>query len=108
MAEEKAVTLTPSQLKDLMVEMAREIRRPADLSAEEIAAAEQDKKMRADTAQLEIAKAANRRWLQEYGCDHNREDGTCAAVHVANMGLIQCQRCNALVYPEGFPGVEYG
>ena len=118
MAEQEA-GLTPSQLKailgafaeqnrEAMKELATELRRPADPTPEEKAQAEQDLKMRRDTALLEKAKAENRRWLQTEGCDHSREDGTCAAVHVQNMGLITCQRCNALIYPEGYPGVEYG
>lgn len=118
MAEQEA-GLTPSQLKailgsfaeqnrEAMKELASELRRPADKTPEQLAAAESDRKMRMDTALLEKTKAENKRWLQTQGCSHEREDGTCAAVFVQGYNMIICQRCNALIYPEGTVGVPEG
>lgn len=45
-SQNQAVTLTAEQLKDLMLTMAKELRKPADPTPEELAQAENDRKSR--------------------------------------------------------------
>ena len=93
------LTFTSAQLKELMLEMAKELRRPADKTPEEAAAIETDKKMRMDAA-LAIKQQMDNKKAQQKACRHIRANGSTCAVHVASMGLMICQHCHALILPE--------
>jgi hypothetical protein len=102
MAEEKTLTLTASQLQQMLVEMAKEIRRPADPTPKELKELENDAKMRRDQAELVRQQMANRAW-QKKTCSHTRTNGTTCAVFVGSLGVMICQHCQALIYPSDAP-----
>lgn len=111
MAEPKdspSVTLSHAQLQELLVNMAREIRRPADPTPEQAAVIEQNRKDRMENALVQKQIAENRRWNQEHGCLHMRKNGHTTAVFVQGYGFMICQHCQALIYPEGAVGVPAG
>lgn len=102
MAEQKsqAVTLTAEQLQEIMINMAKEIRKPADPTPEQLAEKAQNEQMRADRGKMELDRIANRR-LNQSLCDHSREDQTSNVVPIYNnqggIGFLICQSCQAII-----------
>jgi hypothetical protein len=97
----QAITLTADQLKEMLVTMAAEIRRPADPTPQQAAEIENNRRMREDRAQIELQKIAHRR-LEQSMCDHSREDGSGACVPVYNnqngIDFLACQSCQAIIH----------
>jgi hypothetical protein len=97
----QAITLTAEQLKEMLVTMATELRRPADPTPQQAAEIENDKRMREDRAAIELEKIAKRK-LEQSMCDHSREDGTGACVPVYNnqngIDFLACQACQAIIH----------
>ena len=105
---DKSINLTTEQLREILVDMAREIRKPADPTPQEAAQFESEQRMRAENAKLIAEEHKRKRWMQEHGCAHQRANGSTTCVHVANLGVLICQHCQALIYPEGAKGVPEG
>lgn len=95
----QGLTLSLEQLKELLISMAQELRKPADPTPEQAAAIEQSKADRKATAQAALRAQVNRNNAKKT-CTHLRSNGSTCAVYVQNMQLMICQHCQALVYPE--------
>lgn len=107
---EAAVTLTASQLKEMFVEMAKEIRRPADPTPEQLAQKENDRASRRSNAEGQLELLRQKRALQK-ACTHTRPgngSSTCVYVYAQanqpNTGhYVICQQCQAMIHPEPRP-----
>ena len=106
--KEQAVTLTPSQLKEMFVEMAKELRRPADPTPEQEAQKQTDQDARRSTAEMQLQIIRNKRAEQE-ACTHMRRDGSSSCVYVypqssgVTGNFVICQQCQAMIHPEPRP-----
>src|SRR6266704_5729693 len=96
--KEKTLTLTASQLQEMLVTMAKEIRRPADPTPKEQRELDRDYQDRLEGAKAVRQQMANRAW-QKKTCSHRRTNGTTCAVFVGSLSLMICQHCQALIYP---------
>lgn len=106
-SQNQAVTLTAEQLKDLMLTMAKELRKPADPTPEELAQAENDRKSRESTAKLQLEKL-EREQANRMACTHRRKDRTTSMVYEYMGGYLICQQCQAIVHPGVRPGGDAG
>lgn len=107
--QNQAVSLTPEQLQDMLLTMAKELRRPADLTPEQLAQQQTDREQRAANAQMQAEKERRRR-LEQAACTHCRRDGTSTCVYVypdanyAHTGnFLICQQCQGMIHPEPRP-----
>lgn len=103
----QGITLTPEQLKEMLLTMAAELRRPPDPTPQELAQREQDLRDRRATAEQQLHNMEMRR-ARQLTCSHLRSNGSTTAVYVQNLNLMICQHCQALIYPVGQNGVEEG
>ena len=105
----QAVTLTADQLKDLMLTMAKELRKPADPTPEQLAQKENDRLSREATARSQLEKM-QRDQANRAACTHRRKDRTTSMVYEYMGGYLICQQCQAIVHagarPEGDAGKE--
>lgn len=105
MSEPKAVTLTPDQLKDLLVSMAQELRKPADPTPEQLAQKQNDLEARKGIAQMQLEGIEAKKRLQA-ACAHTRAfngSSTCVYIYPQSDGksgnYVICQQCQAIIHP---------
>jgi len=106
MSEQKT-GLTAEQMKELMLAMAQELRKPPLPTPEQQAAIDSDKQMRKEQAQLALARMENER-RERLACIHRRKDGTNNAVYVPNGHFMICQSCQAVIRPGTAPEGDLG
>lgn len=105
--KESGINLSPEQLKELMVAMAAELRKPADPTEQEQAQIQNDLQMRRERGETELQKIANKRAIQSI-CQHTRPvDGTTHCVHIYGTNNLTdymiCQGCGAQIHAEPRP-----
>ena len=106
--QNQAVTLTAEQLKEMLVEMAKEIRKPADPTPEQLAAIESDKETRRQQAELVRNQMENKR-IEQSLCSHRRpRDSSSTCVYVRDGNYLICQQCQGMIHPEPRPTGEAG
>jgi hypothetical protein len=104
----QAITLTADQLKEMLVTMAAEIRRPADPTPEQAAQKLTDQEARRSTAEMQFQIMRNRQ-AEQSACSHTRRDGSSSCVYVypqasgATGNFVICQQCQAMIHPEPRP-----
>lgn len=96
---QQGMIVTPEILKEMLLGLAQELRKPPEKTPEQKAQEEQAKKDRAATARAALQAQLNRIARQKT-CTHMRSNGSTTAVYVQNMNLMICQHCQGLVYPE--------
>jgi len=107
-AKNQAVTLTAEQLKDLMLSMAAELRKPADPTPEQAAQKENDLRDRRSNAEMQLQIIRNRA-AEQQACSHERRDGSSSCVYVYPQAngqtgnFVICQQCQAMIHPEPRP-----
>lgn len=105
-AQNQAVTLTAEQLKELMVAMAQELRKPPEPTEAEKAAIEQDLQFRRDRGQQELQRLANKR-QEQATCLHLRKDGSSTCVHIFGTNNLNdymiCQQCQGMIHADPAP-----
>lgn len=111
MPNEQAVTLTPSQLKEMFVEMAKELRRPADPTPEQLAQKQTDQDARRQTAESQLQIMRNKA-AEQKACTHTRTNGTSTCVYIYPQAnghtgnYVICQQCQAMIHAEPRPTGE--
>lgn len=90
---------TVALLKEMLVTVLQEARKPADPTPEEAAAKEQDKALRKQTALLALNNQLAKEAEQE-ACIHQRRYGTTTAVYIQNGNYMICQQCQKKIYPD--------
>jgi hypothetical protein len=104
-----AVTLSAEQLQEMLMTMARELRKPADKTPEQLAEIEQSKNDRKATAQLQLRKIENK-MAEQKACPHRRKDRTSCCVYEYMGAYLICQACQGIIHagtrPEGDAGKE--
>lgn len=106
--QNQAISLTADQLKDLMLTMAKELRKPADPTPEQLATIESEKASRRQQAELVKAKIDNDQLLQSL-CSHVRPvNNSSTCVYVRDGNYMICQQCQAMIHPEPRPTGEAG
>ena len=90
---------TVSVLKEMLVSVLQEARKPADPTPEELAARESDREMRKQTA-LQALGVQQSKIAEQEACVHLRRDGTTTGVYVENGNYIICQQCQKIIRPE--------
>jgi hypothetical protein len=110
MSTEKNVGIDAESMKDMLVAVLAEARKPADPTPEQVAQRAQDLQMRKEQGQLVLQTLANKRREQE-DCIHMRRDNTTTAVYIASGNYCICQQCQAIVRPgvapEGYSGQDF-
>lgn len=101
-AEKPAVTIGAEQLQEILSSVIEAARKPPEPTPEQKAAAEQDKEMRRQQAELVLMEAENKRRAQE-ACSHMRRDGSTPSVYVQDGNYLICQHCQKIVRPEVEP-----
>lgn len=97
-----SVTLTADQLQQMFITMAREIRKPADPTPQELAQIESDKAMREETARLQRAKV-DKVAADQAACVHRRKDRSTHCVYEYSGQYLICQGCQGIIKPEPRP-----
>jgi hypothetical protein len=105
--QKQAVTLTPDQLQQLLVNMAKEIRRPADPTPQQLAEIEDARKSREENARLQLAKLNNQMAVQS-ACTHRRKDRTTTCVYEYMGSYLICQQCQAIIHAGSRPAGNLG
>lgn len=104
----EAVTLTKSDLKDLLVAVVQEANKPKPPTPQEVAEIQQAQEMRRETADSVKLRKANEKFIQSQ-CTHEHSKqaggGTHAVYvrdndHPADAGYILCQFCQIRVRPD--------
>jgi hypothetical protein len=106
MSTEKS-TSDVAAMKDMLVAVLQEARKPADPTPQQIAQLEQDQAMRKEQGALVLLTLANKRREQE-ACIHMRRDNTTTAVYIAGGNYIICQHCQAKIRPGVAPAGDDG
>lgn len=90
--------LTAQQLKDLLMAVIAEGRKPAPLTEAQEAAFKQELDMRRDMGLQQLQLIANKR-AEQAACSHYRRDNSCSGVFISDGYYIICQQCQAKVRP---------
>jgi len=105
----QAIALTAEQLKDLMLSMAQELRKPADPTPEQLAQKQTDLDARRSTAESQLQIMRNK-MAEQAACSHMRRDGSSSCVYVYPQAdglqtgnFVICQQCQAMIHPEPRP-----
>jgi RNA polymerase-binding transcription factor DksA len=101
------VSLTAEQLKEMLVTMAQEIRKPAELTPKQLAEEAQAKADRESTAKLQLIKLENQINLQ-HACTHRRKDRTTSCVYEYMGAYLICQQCQAIIHHGARPAGDLG
>lgn len=109
--EEQTLTLTATNLKDIIAAAVAESRKPSELEQLELeekkaaqeqkrAQIEQDQQTRRETAEQQLQIMANKRAFQKL-CTHKHRKGDthCTFVHDEQGGYVLCQKCQAVIRP---------
>lgn len=109
MSNEKSTT-DVSAMKDMLVAVLQEARKPLDPTPQQLAQIEQDRLIRKQNAETVLLTIANKRRERE-ACIHMRRDNTTTAVYIASGNYCICQSCQAIirpgVAPEGYSGEDF-
>lgn len=109
MSTEKS-TSDVAAMKDMLVAVLQEARKPADPTEAQLAEIAQAQQMRKEQGELVRLTIANRRREQE-ACIHMRRDNTTTGVYIAGGNYIICQHCQGIirpgVAPEGYSGQDF-
>lgn len=99
---EPKVAITASDLRDILMSVIQEARKPVITEKElrEIAQLQEERKQNAANVKLERENRMNLR----KNCSHFRRDGTCRAVYVKGSGpdsgnFMICQFCQGIIMP---------
>lgn len=84
-----------------MLELAKALRAPADLTESEQAVKEQELAMRKERGKIELQRIQGREIEQE-NCIHIRKDGTSTCVHIHGDNSLNdfmiCQQCQGMIH----------
>lgn len=111
MAENKAVSLTAEDLKDVLRTVIEEARKPV-VTEQDQRVIDQRQQERAQSVQQLEAERANTEWIQTKICPHRRRDNTPRTVlnnFPANSGgtFMVCQKCQAVIRPSDEKGTRF-